>query len=93
VVGSLVVDGNRYLVVTLAEPPAEAKPTTVERLTRRELEIAVLIAAGKVNKQIAYQLGISTWTVATYVRRIYCKLGVTNRAEMTAKLITAIMKQ
>jgi DNA-binding CsgD family transcriptional regulator len=53
-----------------------------EILTARELQIASLVALGRLNKQIAAQLHISEWTVATHVRRVFCKLGVSTRAGM-----------
>jgi DNA-binding CsgD family transcriptional regulator len=65
------------------------------RLTGRELEIAVLVAQGHANKNIAWRLRISEWTVATYMRRIFCKLNVDSRAEMVfrcASLITASLE-
>jgi DNA-binding CsgD family transcriptional regulator len=65
------------------------------RLTGRELEIAVLVAQGLANKNIAWRLQISEWTVATYMRRIFCKLNVDSRAEMVfrcASLITASLE-
>jgi DNA-binding CsgD family transcriptional regulator len=62
-----------------ASGPAE-DPT--DRLTGRELEIAVMVAHGHATKNIAYKLQISEWTVATYLRRIYAKLDVDSRAEM-----------
>lgn len=52
------------------------------RLTGRELEIAVPVAQGHATKNIAYRLQISEWTVATYLRRIFAKLGVDSRAAM-----------
>lgn len=55
----------------------------VNHLTRRELEIVRLVAAGHVNKQIADELRISVWTVSTHLRRIFVKLGVDSRAAMT----------
>ena len=36
-----------------------------------------LAAQGLPNKSIANRLGISAWTVATHLRRIFAKLGVT----------------
>ncbi len=42
----------------------------------------MLVALGKANKQIARQLHISEWTVASYIRRIFNKLGVDSRAAM-----------
>jgi DNA-binding CsgD family transcriptional regulator len=51
-------------------------------LSKQELQIATLVALGKTNKQVASQLHISEWTVATYLRRIFAKLGVDSRAAM-----------
>jgi DNA-binding CsgD family transcriptional regulator len=55
-------------------------------LSPREQAIVMLIAQGYVNKQIAQQLNISIWTVNTYLRRIFAKLGVNTRAAMIARL-------
>lgn len=51
-------------------------------LTERELQIATLVAMGRLNKQIADKLHISEWTVSTHLRRIFAKLGVRSRAAM-----------
>ncbi|WP_442511815.1 response regulator [Novipirellula sp. SH528] len=49
-----------------------------DALSQRELEILTLLGEGKLKKEIACQLNISTATVATYIRRIYEKLHVQN---------------
>lgn len=54
----------------------------LSQLSERELQIAVLVAQGHATKNIAYRLQISEWTVATYIRRLYAKLNVDNRAAM-----------
>lgn len=51
----------------------------VHRLTPREEEVLKLAAKGFTNVQIALELEISPKTVATYMSRIYTKLGVSNR--------------
>lgn len=51
-------------------------------LSPRELQIVSLVAIGHPNKMVADHLKISEWTVATYLRRIFCKLGVDSRAAM-----------
>jgi DNA-binding CsgD family transcriptional regulator len=56
-------------------------------LSPRELAIAELIAKGMSNKCIAEILDISPWTVATHLRRIFSKLGVTSRAAMAVRLL------
>jgi DNA-binding CsgD family transcriptional regulator len=49
-------------------------------LTRREVEILILLAQGLTNKQIAYRLKISDKTVRNHVSTFYTKLGVRDRA-------------
>jgi DNA-binding NarL/FixJ family response regulator len=46
------------------------------RLTSREREIAALVARGHSTKYVVQKLKISELTVATYLRRIFSKLGV-----------------
>lgn len=60
----------------------DEKQITTDILTKRELQIVMLLAEGQANKQVANQLHISEWTVATHLRRIFAKLGVNNRAAM-----------
>ncbi|WP_305786606.1 helix-turn-helix domain-containing protein [Symbioplanes lichenis] len=64
--------------------PEEDDPAS---LSPRELEITRMVAAGRTNQAIADRLGISTWTVATHLRRIFAKLGVNSRAAMVARLL------
>ncbi|MBD2578458.1 helix-turn-helix transcriptional regulator [Oscillatoria sp. FACHB-1406] len=58
-------------------------------LSPREQIVAQLVACGLPNKCIAKHLKISHWTVATYLRRIFQKLGVNSRSAMVAKLLAA----
>jgi DNA-binding CsgD family transcriptional regulator len=55
-------------------------------LSPREGEIAGRIARGQTNRAIAHALGISEWTVSTYIRRAFTKFGVRSRAELIAVL-------
>jgi DNA-binding NarL/FixJ family response regulator len=50
-------------------------------LTAREIEILRLLAAGKANKQIAFQLKISEKTVRNHVSNMYEKLGIYDRSQ------------
>ncbi len=53
-------------------------PTTA--LTRREQEIAGLVAQGLTNRQIAQQLVLSERTVDTHTSNIMRKLGLSSRS-------------
>jgi DNA-binding CsgD family transcriptional regulator/pimeloyl-ACP methyl ester carboxylesterase len=55
-----------------------------EGLSRRELEVLRLVAAGKSNHQIADELVISLFTVNRHVSNIFAKTGAANRAEATS---------
>jgi DNA-binding NarL/FixJ family response regulator len=54
-------------------------------LTRRELQVLRLVAAGLTNRAIAAELVISQRTVDRHVSNIFAKLGVTSRAAATAR--------
>jgi DNA-binding NarL/FixJ family response regulator len=54
-------------------------------LTRRELEILMLMARGQSNGRIARDLGLSNHTVANYASSIFTKLGVADRGEAIVK--------
>ncbi len=56
-------------------------PATDEALTERERQILQLIAAGKSNKHIARQLGISDGTVKVHVKNLLRKLHLRSRLE------------
>ncbi|HWP37216.1 MAG TPA: response regulator transcription factor [Gemmatimonadales bacterium] len=50
-------------------------------VTRRELEILELIAAGLSNREIAEKLGVSENTVKTHSNRVFDKLGARRRTQ------------
>ncbi len=54
----------------------------VARLTRRQREIAVLIAEGLTNAEIAQRLGLVEGTVANHVERVLRKLGLRTRTQV-----------
>ncbi len=59
---------------------------TYGELTEREKEIAVLIADGLSNKQIADKLYISEGTVKNYISSIYDKTGIHDRVKLAVAL-------
>ena len=56
-------------------------------LTKREKEILELLTTGLTYKQIAVKCNISVDTMYTHVKKIFSKLKVHSRAEITARLI------
>ena len=91
--GEVIVEGRRYRLVPVDQPPAGGGfDTAVGHLTARELQIAALVADGRVNKEIAAELCISEWTVSTHLRRIFAKLGVDRRAAMVSKCLLALRR-
>jgi DNA-binding CsgD family transcriptional regulator len=64
-------------------PPRSGRRVT---LTRREREVAVLAAAGLSSRDIAARLTISARTVDSHLARIYPKLGISSRADLSAVL-------
>jgi DNA-binding CsgD family transcriptional regulator len=70
--------------------PAEASPRQhfasahPHALTRREREVAGLVAEGLTNRQIASKLRISEHTAATHLRRIRKKLGLNSRSQLAS---------
>jgi DNA-binding NarL/FixJ family response regulator len=67
-----------------AAPPPEG--TTADEqppaLTRREQEVAVLVARDLTNRQISIELGISERTAGNHVGGILRKLGLRSRAQI-----------
>jgi LuxR family transcriptional regulator, maltose regulon positive regulatory protein len=71
-----------------ATPPrreAAVQPGLAEPLTARELEVLRLLAAGKSNQRIAYDLVVALDTVKKHVTHVLGKLGAANRTEAVAR--------
>jgi len=58
-------------------------------LTKRELEILSSLAAGRTNKQIAAEKGVSANTVKYHIRNLFEKLSVSNRGQAIALYLKA----
>ena len=52
-------------------------------MTARERQIAALAAGGDSDAAIADRLGISARTVQTHLARVYTKLGINSRTEIS----------
>lgn len=80
------VFNNARCAIVRVEP--QEKPAPIEGLSKREREIARLLVAGYSGVNVAAISGLSENTVRTYVRRLYQKLGVANRADLVRKLMS-----
>lgn len=82
---------ENFLRRAIARIPAVQSPTrqpTAKEefgsLTRRERQVAAVVAAGLTNQEIADKLVVSIKTVEAHVTRILSKLGFTSRAQIAA---------
>jgi predicted ATPase/DNA-binding CsgD family transcriptional regulator len=76
-------DRELSLTVSLATSDSDKlPPASGNSLTKREQEIAALVAEGQTNGQIAQSLFISRRTVDNHVASIYAKLGVSSRVQL-----------
>ncbi|WP_280430797.1 response regulator transcription factor, partial [Nocardia brasiliensis] len=66
------------------DAPVEPKAAAAAPLTRRERDVARLVAAGYSNKRIAAELVISIRTAESHVDHILTKLGFTSRAQVAS---------
>jgi DNA-binding CsgD family transcriptional regulator len=60
--------------------------TREEGLTAAERRVAVLVAAGRTNREVAAELFLGERTVAGHLTHIYAKLGVRSRTELARRL-------
>jgi len=76
----------RYVLEALAAavPSCVADANGTSILSQREETIVELVVQGLTNREIGTSLDLSEHTVRNYVYRIYDKLGVSNRVELTA---------
>ena len=77
---------TRRLISRFAAPPSldSSVVSRLDRLTSREREVLVAVAAGSSNIEIAEELFVGAATVKSHVSSILTKLGLTNRAQAVA---------
>jgi DNA-binding NarL/FixJ family response regulator len=73
---SWVIDAYRSQATTLTNPRTQPK------LSKKELAIISCITRGMRNKEIAYQIGTTEQVIKNYLRKVYDKLGVSDRLEL-----------
>jgi DNA-binding NarL/FixJ family response regulator len=77
--------GKSHIPPAIAEKLAERMGS--EELTPREMDVLEQIVAGKSNKEIADELGVSEATVKTHINSLLGKLGVTDRTQAATAAI------
>jgi predicted ATPase/DNA-binding CsgD family transcriptional regulator len=87
--GRLLAEGRRLspeeaVGLVLANEPDDGPPGARPTLTRREAEVAALVARGLTNRDIAARLVLSVRTVEAHVDHILTKLGFHTRTQLAA---------
>ncbi len=87
----LILDGGTYIPPIMLNNTADyndfnSKNLLKKNLTNRQSQVLELIAQGKSNKQIAYDMGVSEATVKLHINALLRSLKVNNR---TQAVITA----
>ena len=78
---SIEMQAERVLASVASVAPPATEDDSTGRLTKRELEVLRLLAAGLSNRQIADTFGVSPTTVRNHVEHLLGKLGVHSKLE------------
>jgi non-specific serine/threonine protein kinase len=81
------MDIDSAVAYALGEQPEKPTSPDSPRLTKREQQVAELVAEGLTNKAIAARLVISQRTAQGHVEHILTKLGFTSRAQVAAWVV------
>jgi NarL family two-component system response regulator YdfI len=81
---------NQVVSAMATEPRSE--PASLARLSERERQIALLVARGLKNKDIAGELKISENTVKRHLQSIFSKTGTHDRLELAVLAVTEISR-
>jgi DNA-binding CsgD family transcriptional regulator len=80
-------DGRVAIVLERsASQPATALRLETYGVTEREREVAVLLAQGRTNPEIAEALVLSPYTVQDHIKSLFEKTGVSSRQELVARV-------
>lgn len=85
--GTMTAEETLALALRERVQPAPEAPTAASALTRRERQVADLVAEGMSNKEIAARLVISLRTAEGHVEKILTKLGFTTRTQIASWIV------
>jgi predicted ATPase/DNA-binding CsgD family transcriptional regulator len=81
-IADYVLERTPRVVAAVSEPSADSP------LSRREMEVAQLVAEGATNAQVAAQLFISERTVESHLASVFNKLGVDSRVQVARWIVS-----
>lgn len=73
--------GKRMEVRTVRDASVDDMARQIASLTPAQLKVLIAVLGGKLNKQIAFDLGVSEATVKAHMTVVFRKLGVHNRTQ------------
>lgn len=86
----VIISGGAWLGASLLQQllvninkTVEERPKAIEGLTQRESAVAKSVAAGKSNKEVAMELGITERTVKAHLSSCFNKLNVRDRMQLS----------
>lgn len=87
-----VLKGETFLppdinVTTKADAETDAIIARLSTLTPQQVRVLMMLAEGRLNKQIAYELSVSEATVKAHVSAILQKLGVESRTQAVIAVV------
>lgn len=85
--------GREWIIAVILERNSPALPTPklirdLFGLSQKEAQVALLLAEGKSNEEVARGLGISPHTARHHTERVLLRLGIRSRAQVPSKLLS-----
>jgi DNA-binding CsgD family transcriptional regulator len=80
------IGASRWAVKARGELSSVSGRRPAEALTAAERRVAILVAEGKTNREVAAALFLGERTVASHLTHVYAKLGVRSRTELARRL-------
>ena len=68
-------------------------PSTTDRLTPQELQVALVVSDGATNAEAAARLFLSAKTIEFHLSNVYRKLGIRSRAELVKRVLDGLPEQ